>query len=92
MGGKWEESLSLGWFFSARGGWSNVEPLFGTALINSTRYLIAQKRPRFGWEWKWSSAGKGWGGGGTTRSCERQRGITQIVFCLQKQIFKASIY
>lgn len=42
-----------------------------------------QKIPRFGGEWKWSSAGEG-GGGRTTWSCERQRGITQIVLPLQK--------
>lgn len=30
---------------SRESGWSNVEPLFATALINSARYLWAQKTP-----------------------------------------------
>jgi len=50
--------IALGLFFCRKRGWSNVEPLFGTALINSARYLWAQKRPRWfrmemeQWWWK----------------------------------------
>lgn len=45
---------------SRGGGVSNVEPLFAAALINSARYLRAQKGAATS-AWKWSSAGEGEG-------------------------------
>lgn len=68
---------------------STVEPLFAAALINSARYLLAQKE-RVTSERKWSSAGEGEGrgmedvgGGGTTggrkkpSSCNSVKGNSQ---------------